>query len=189
MRVLIFVFLVISTSCFGQEMPSPCDVVMVDYPHASILVSSSNNGNFLVRLEQDKKTSKPKAFFFEWHDKSYLLVKEILLNHGFPNQLMVSDSGSLVFIGKKNAKSNIDEINIYSKNKGLVKTIESTRKDYSSEPENCQLRKPWVCWHYPININGENLNLLDLSGNEIDIDLTSGRFTQSKSVDACEDYH
>lgn len=189
MKVTIFLLLFLPISCFGQELPSPCDVVMVDSVQASVLVASSNNGKFLVRLGSEGNMNKLQAFVFEWTDKSYVLRNHFVLNRGFPSRLMISDSGNLVSIGKKNAKTNIDEVNVYSKEKGLVKTIESIPQDYSGVSEGCMLRKPWVCWNYPISLVGENLNLLDLSGNEIDIDLASGQYSKSQSIDACEDYH
>lgn len=189
MRGMIFLLLIISTPCFGQEMPSPCDVIMADYPNNSVLVASSDNGKFLVRLEQGRKSSNPKAFVFEWHKKSYLLRRDIALKQGLPIKLMISDSGTLVSLGKRNARSNIDEINIYSKGKGLVKTIESIGQDYPGGQESCKIRKPWICWRYPTHIDDENLNLLDLNGNEVDIDLATGQYKTSKSVDDCGDYN
>src|SRR5690606_24073489 len=106
MRVMIFLLLIISIPCFGQEMTSPCDVIMADYPSNSVMVASSDNGKFLVRLEQGRRSSNPKAHVFEWHKKSYLLRREMALNQGLPTKLMISDSGALVSLGKRNARSN-----------------------------------------------------------------------------------
>lgn len=191
MRMTVFLILVFSISCAGQEHPSPCDVIMTDYRDASsITISTSSNGEFLVRVEalNKGKSSGLSAIIFKWNGNAYVRETMFDLLGGYPNEVLVSNLGNMATIGKRNARTNVDEINVYSIKSGLIQTIVSPGFEYPDKSENCVLKKPWICWRYPISITDENLNLLDLNGNEVNIDLESGEYTKSRSVDACEDF-
>ena len=181
-HAFILLFSVFSVDCFSQDGFSICHGPLISYKYEPILVSSSKNGTFLARFEYDEEINSSVASIFKWDQKSYSPHAEFVLNQSSPHRLIISDLGSLILLGKKDVgSSNIDEISIYSKDRGLVNKIESTGRDYSDAPGNCESLKPWICRGAPIELDGQHLILFDDDGREIDIDLDSGQFKFTKS--------
>lgn len=188
MKNIVYFMLFLCASCFAQEDPHPCDVVMIDSRQSSVVLASSESGNYVARLEYFDKAGEVKLYILEWIGESFRLKKNISLDQGFPNKLMVSDAGNVILIGKRSGLSNIDEIKIFSQEKDSSITIETISPLVSTVSENCKMRKPWICWSYDARISNETINILDLKGFDVRIDLASGKYIRSKSVDICEAY-
>lgn len=190
MKKLVFLTtLILSSSALAQSGSEPCELILYSPRPLRSTIVASENSKYILRVDPESEFSwaPPLATLLKWSRKEYTHMTSYKIEPRYPHKVLLSDTGRAVSLSMAGTE-NAHQVNIYSPKGKIIGTFNSSRTDYSDEPEGCGIRKPWICWRYTLELEKDRLKVLDLYGQMVTFNLKNGSHKIQKTEERCEDY-